>query len=149
MVATSYRIEENGRTFRSEYIVSQSIMLACKKLKFDGIAYFSKRVESDGFGYAAINLALFADYDRDKDYGTICEHLKIDQPMNYQFFKQLSRSATYKSYSLRVDSTLYITNVGNFKRQYSYKETEFHRFDEHLFARWDDKDRIEWGNAIR
>lgn len=42
-VATSYRIKEPKRTFKSEYIISQSIMMACKKLKCDGIAYYSKK----------------------------------------------------------------------------------------------------------
>ena len=32
MIATSYKVEETNRTFRSEYIISQSIMLACKEL---------------------------------------------------------------------------------------------------------------------
>lgn len=149
MIATSYRIEENNRTFRSEYIISQSIMLACKKLGVDGVAYFSKRVEADGFAYAAINLALFADYDRRRSYGKICERIKVDQPMNYQLFKQLNNAATYKRYPLRIDSTMYITNIGNYKRQYGYRDTEFHRFDEHLFARWEDKNTTEWGNAIK
>ena len=44
MIATSYVIEEKGRIFKSEYIVSQSIMLGCKELGLDGVAYFSKRL---------------------------------------------------------------------------------------------------------
>ena len=123
-------------------------MLACNKLGIDGIAYYSKRVEKDVFGASAINLALFADYKKGQDYGTICEHLMIDQPMNYQLFRQLNYSATYKAYILRSVSTQYITNVGNNKHQYNYRDTEFYRFDEHLFARWDDKNSIDYGNAL-
>ena len=33
-IATSYRINESGRIFKSEYIISQSIMMACKKLGY-------------------------------------------------------------------------------------------------------------------
>lgn len=149
MIATSYKVEEENRTFRSEYIVSQSIMLACKRLGLNGIVYFSKRVEADSFAYAAINLALFADYNRHREYGEICEHLKIDQPMNYQLFRQLSQSAIYQKYELRLATSPYITNIGDFNRQYGYRETMFYRFDEHLFARWKDKDTITWGNAIK
>lgn len=64
MIATSYVIKEENRTFKSEYIVSQSIMLACKNLGLDGVAYFSKRIEDEIFGFCAINLALFAPYDK-------------------------------------------------------------------------------------
>lgn len=148
MIATSYRIEEEGRSFRSEYIVSQSIMLACKKLGYDGVAYFSKRTESELLSFASINVALFAEYERKADYGSICRHLKIDEPMNYQFFRQLDNAATYQHYPLRVDRTGFPTNINGFLRQYSYRDTEFHRFDEHLFGRWEDKDRIRWGNAL-
>lgn len=148
MIATSYKVEEANRTFRSEYIVSQSVMLACKKLGFDGVAYYSKRVEGELLSFAAINLALFVGFDRNSGYGSICRHLKIDEPMNYQLFKQLSYAATYQRYSLRVNATPYITNIGNYKRQYRYSETEFYRFDEHLFGRWDDREICNWGNAL-
>ena len=61
-IATSYRIKEAGRTFKSEYIISQSIMMACKRLGYDGVAYYSKRVSDEIFAFCAINLALFVDY---------------------------------------------------------------------------------------
>ena len=67
MVATSYTVKEKERVFKSEYIISQSIMLACKELGYDGIAYFSKRVSDEIFAYAAINLALFAPYQPKKN----------------------------------------------------------------------------------
>ena len=51
MVATSYKINESGRTFKSEYIVSQAVMMACKKLGYDGVAYFSRRVSDVSFGF--------------------------------------------------------------------------------------------------
>lgn len=149
MIATSYNVEEKGRIFQSEYIISQSIMLACKKLGFDGVAYFSKRLEGEWFFPVSINLALFANYKKYKKYGPICEHMKVDEPMNYQLFRQLRQDATYQKYSLRVDSTIYTTNIGNYRRQYKYQETDFHRFDEHLFGSWTDKDSLDWGNALQ
>ena len=150
MIATSYKIEETNRIFKSEYIVSQSIMLACKQLGYDGVAYFSKRVESELFAVNAINLALFAEYKKGQEYAEICNHLKVDESLNYQLFRQLTPAATYKKYDhLRSVSTRLITNIGNFKHQYGYRDTEFFRFDEHLFARWEDKEKIDWGNALK
>lgn len=102
MIATSYIINETDRSFKSEYIVSQSIMMACKKRGYDGVAYFSKRVEDEMFAFNAINLALFADYKKGAEYGEICRHLKVDEPLNYQLFRQLNHSSTYKNYNLRV-----------------------------------------------
>ena len=61
-MATSYTINEPGRSFKSEYIISQSIMMACKKLGYDGVAYYSKRVSDEIFARCAVNLALFVDY---------------------------------------------------------------------------------------
>ena len=148
MIATSYRVKETGRTFKSEYIISQSIMMACKKRKYDGVVYFSKRIQDERFALCAINLALFANYEKGKDYGEICNHIKVDEPLNYQFFKQLSPSATFEKYKLRVRSIPYISNIGSFKRNYRYNETEFYQFDEHLFGRWTDKNECEWGNAL-
>lgn len=81
MIATSYRIREEGRTFKSEYIISQSIMMACKSLGYDGVAYYSKRVTSEAFAMCAINLALFVEYDG--DYSEIIKHMKIDDSYNY------------------------------------------------------------------
>ena len=53
MIATSFRINEQGRTFKSEYIISQSIMLACRELGFDGVVYSSKRVSDEIFAVLA------------------------------------------------------------------------------------------------
>lgn len=139
MIATSYRVEEKDRSFKSEYLISQSIMLACKELGYDGVAYYSKRVDNELFSFAAINLALFVEYQPDQKYGSICQHLKVDESLNYEFYKQLKSSATFRDYPLRVVRTPMITNIGNFHRQYSYRETAFYYFDMYLFSRWDDK----------
>lgn len=149
MIATSFRVSEADRSFRSEYIISQSIMLACKKLGYDGVVYFSKRVDDERFALVAINLALFAEYRKNSEYGTICELMKVGESMNYQLFRQLNMvAATLTSYPLRTEASHYITNIGNYKHQYRYSDTEFYRFDKHLFARWEDKDNVEWGNAL-
>lgn len=149
MIATSYRVEEAGRTFKSEYIVPQSIMLACKKLGYDGVAYYSKQVADEMFSIVAINLALFADYKKGREYGPICEHIKVGRSMNYQMFRQLGKAIKDQQYELRVNHNRWITNIGDYKRQYTYRDTEFYKFDQHLFSNWAEKDDINWGNAMR
>lgn len=151
-IATSYRIKEEGRTFKSEYIVSQSIMMACKKLGLDGIAYYSKRVSDEIFALCAINLVLFVDYKG--EYSKLVEHMKMDNAFNYGLYKQLCSSLTYKDYNLRSTKTGYITNIGSYDRQYPYLETQFINFDKFLFTSWRDnpngkgKDQIAWGVSI-
>lgn len=147
-IATSFRINEKERTFKSEYIISQSIMMACKKIGYDGIAYYSKRVSDEIFSLCAINLVLFVDYDN--EYSKITKHIKIDDPFNYALYKQLFPSLHYKNYNLRSVQTGLLTNIGSFDRQYPYRETEFFEFDKFLFTTWRDKhkkgkDQIPWG----
>lgn len=150
MIATSYVIKEEKRIFKSEYIISQNIMLACKELGYDGIAYFSKRVNDEVFADAAINLALFAPYQKNKKYSEICEHIKIDDSFNYSMYKQLGHSQQECSYELRLNGTGRITNIGEYRkgRQFQYMMTEFGAFDKFLFSAWKEKDVIEWGNAL-
>lgn len=135
-IATSYRIKEPDRSFKSEYIISQAIMMACKKLKFDGIAYYSKRVDNESFALCAINLALFVDYNNTE---ALTSHIKMDDSFNYALYKQLDNSLKYKTYPISSVATGLIINIGNFNRQYPYRETEFYHFDEFLFCTWRDK----------
>lgn len=150
-LATSYRITEEGRTFKSEYLISQSIMMACKKLGYDGVAYYSKRVEDELFAICAINLALFVDYD---DKSSIIKHMKMDDSFNYTLYKQLDHSLKYKTYDMSSVATGLITNIGNYTRQYPYRETDFFHFDQFLFYTWRDKinalgkDKMDWGDFI-
>lgn len=148
-IATSYIVKEAERTFKSEYIISQSIMMACKKLGYSGIAYYSKRVTDEVFARCAINLALFVNYDG--EYSHILEHLKIDDAFNYSIYKNLLPSLKHKEYELRSVKNGLVTNIGSYDRQYPYNETEFIGFDRFLFATWRDKpnekgkDKIPWG----
>ena len=148
-IATSYRIREEGRTFRSEYIVSQAIMMACKKLGYDGIAYYSKRVDDEIFALCAINLALFADYG--KGTSSLEEHMKIDDAFNFFLFTQLAATQKFQEYKLRSVASGFITNIGGYDRQYPYREVSFYKFDQFLFSTWAKKpgekakDQVNWG----
>ena len=151
-VATSYRIKEEGRTFKSEYIISQSIMMACKRLGYDGVAYYSKRVYDEVLARCAINLALFVDYKG--DYSELIKHMKMDDAFNFGLCKQLCASPTYRDYELRCARTGFITNIGSYDRQYPYTETKYSDFDKFLFSSWENKpngkgkDQIQWGVPV-
>lgn len=151
-IATAYRIEEEGRVFKSEYIISQSIMMACKRLGYDGVAYYSRRVYDEVFARCAINLALFVNYRG--EYSELVNHMKIDDAFNYGLYKQLYESLTQKSYKLHNAQPNATTNIGSYDRQYPYTETRYFDFDNFLFASWRDKpngkgkDQIPWGVSI-
>lgn len=147
-IATSYRVNENGRVFKSEYVISQSIMMGCKILGYSGVAYYSKRVSDEVFARCAINLALFVNYKRNKEYSDILSHMKMDDSFNFSVFKNLSSSAKSTNYKLRSIETPSLTHVGSYDRQYPYRETEFYAFDKFLFSSWNEKLDNKGKNAI-
>ena len=89
-------------------------MMACKKLGFDGVVYYSKRVSDEIFAVSAINLVLFVNYNG--EYSKIIKHMKMDDAFKYGVYKQLSKSLIYKDYDLRSIRTGFITNIGNYDR---------------------------------
>lgn len=136
-MTTSFNVKEEHRNFKSEYIIAQMIMLACKSNGLNGITYFSKRVANEIFAHIiGVNLVLFADYNGEDYQSNICNHVEIGDSFNYSMFKQLCDSLKYKSYPLRIDMSPFINNIGTFKRQFPYNETEFYLFDKYLFANW-------------
>lgn len=134
--ACSYRIKEEGRIFKSEYIISQAIMIACKNLGYDGVAYYSVRVSDSAFARCAVNLALFVNYGDEGEYSSLVDHMKMANPTNYALYKQLLPSLKYKDYVLRSTNHPFITNIGEYERQHPYRETEFYAFDRYLFSEW-------------
>ena len=132
-VATSFRVGEKDRNFKSEYIVSQMIMLACKSLGLNGVAYHSKQVQHEAFARAVgINLALFADYEKGKTHSPLCDKIRINESFNYALFKQLMPSEYECEYAMRYDLE-YPLMIGRFDRQFEYKGTSFYDFDKFLF----------------
>ena len=137
--STSFKVETADRHFKSEYILSQLIMLAAKNKGIDGISYLSKRVSNDLFAsVAGVNVVLFATYNGEKKYSEITEHLKNDDSFNYSMYKQLLACQKYKRPNLRIDHCPYINTIGSFSRQIPYKETEFYEFDKYIFGNWKD-----------
>ena len=151
-IATSYMISEEDRTFKSEYIISQSIMMASKKLGYDGVVYYSKRVSSDLFAKCAINLAMFVEYE--DEYSEIVKHMKIDNAFNYAVYKNLGNNVKEAKVSLRTAEPSRHYKIGSYDRQYLYSETIFCEFDHFLFATWENKPKgkgkndIPWGIGL-
>lgn len=137
-ISTSFTVPNSNRNFKSEYIVSQMIMLACKNRNIDGITYYSKRVSDELFAsVVGINLVLFATYNGEDELSNICKHISVGDSFNFSMFKQLLPSLLCKEYDLCIDKSPYIKNIGSFKRQFPYNETQFYYFDKYLFANWD------------
>ena len=134
---TSYRVNEGNRNFKSEYILPQMIMLACKSRGLDGIAYYSKQIPYEGFACnVGVNLVLFATYNGEESLSSICEHLESGASINFAMFKQLLPCQTYKDYPLRIQSSQYINNIGTKSHWFPYCETQFYQFDKYIFANW-------------
>lgn len=111
----------------------QLVMLACRKIGIDGVAYFSTRVSDAAFARCATNLALFVEYD--DMYSSLIRHMKIGTPTNYALCKQLLPSAKEADYTLASIEHPYITNIGKCEDQHPYRETDFYEFDKYLFKR--------------
>ena len=148
MIASSYRVNEENRTFKSEYIVSQSIMLACKRLGLDGVVYYSKRVEDEIFALPAVNVALFAEYKNRNQYSDLCNHIKIADSFSYSLFNQLQLRKKDIEYDLRCTNIGLPCKIGTYDRQYAYGNTQFAAFDRFLFSGWNSK-LVSFGNALK
>lgn len=77
--------------------------------------------------------------------------MKIDDSFNYSMYKQLGSIKRNHTYDLLLDGMSLTTNVGEYRkeRQFSYASTEFYKFDKFLFATWTEKEKLEWGNAVK
>ncbi|MGL5257093.1 MAG: hypothetical protein ACRC76_08640 [Proteocatella sp.] len=134
-IATSYNIKEKNRNFRSEYIVSQLMMLYLKNRNIDGIAYYSKRIpeQSDPLEDLGVNVVLFAKYEEGKDelYSKICQKIKITDSVNFGEFKQIDKNIIYKNENLRTsdETEVKIPIAGGLA---SYSSTEFRYLEKHI-----------------
>lgn len=135
-IATSYAVKEENREFKSEYIIPQMIMLACKSNGMDGIVYISKKVSEEIFGMTvAVNVALFAIYEGEEKYSKICENIKTADSFNFAMYNRiLMNSLKYKRIETTVRNSPLIKNIGTYGRQLPYGETAFSGFDEFLFT---------------
>lgn len=133
--ATSFNVNDKNRSFKSEYIVSQLIMLCLKELKIDGIAYISKKCEDDSNHVHLVNLALpvFDLFDTNKEYGKLCDYLELTRAYNFSsFIESKSVQNNKKSYVNQIYNNGKI-NCNN--GIISYNNTQFSHFDNYLVNR--------------
>lgn len=138
-IATSYNIKEKNRNFRSEYIISQLMMLYLKNRNIDGIAYYSKRIpeQSGALKDLGVNVVLFSKYEKPKKdkekekvnvkindniYSRICEKIHITNSINFGEFKQVN----FYSESWNINP---IDIAG---KQFQYRYTKFSELEEYL-----------------
>ncbi len=128
-IATSFRVKRSADhvPFKSEYILSQLIMLAVKSLNLDGISYFSKRIFSDAKAFpVCVNLALFAPYDGQEKESSICHQLLISDPVNYAEYKQLGIP------EFMIRRNLRLPRISLARQEVIYESTYFHSLDKDL-----------------
>lgn len=132
---TSFVVKEERRNFKSEYIISQLITLACKSNNFAGISYISKRVSSNEFGHnICMNLALLIPYEQGVRYSqSMVSEMKIGNPVNYAYFNKLKRASLNLSIQkLPYELTQKGIAIGDFEDQTPYTDTDFYDYDRYL-----------------
>ncbi len=136
-IATSFKVKQKNRDFKSEYIISHLITLSCIKLGLDGIAYFSKQLNNDCWALGiGINIAFFVPYEPDPDSFDLSKVVKVTTPLNFSSFKQLNTDASSSSI-INSNESKYIEMNSDLTVKYS--DTQFCRLDNYLIKQYGDK----------
>jgi hypothetical protein len=132
IIATSFKIKENNRSFRSEYIVSQLIMQCLAELNIDGVAYTSKQVENDSdiFPYC-INLAIPMRNNPGHIFSKFAKEIPLSKPINFAEYKNFIKSPYPQNNSAAFAnvSDRKINYIGKLVR---YEDLEFSALDNYL-----------------
>lgn len=141
VIATSFSVLEQGRNFKSEYIMSQLIMHCLKDIEIDGIAYLSKKGRDD-FQYPhGVNLAIpVFEKCKNEKFGEVCNNFSLSNPFNYESFLNLKEKDNAElNYINRIykEKTLYKHDNFNSKVDYNedsvfYGKLSFADFDNYL-----------------
>lgn len=126
VIATSFRINENGRKLKYEYLISQALMKVISELNIDGIAYLSMQGKNE-FQYPhGVNLALPAfDISENKLYSKYCDMFDVTAPVLFNY--QVGKSK--KSY---INTVYEKTDVNG---QYKfYGDTKYADLDNYLVS---------------
>ena len=144
VIASSYVVDEPERKFKSEYIIPQMIMKAARDNDIDGVVYYSKKVKSELYARTAVNVALYAEYNPYEDFlysSKLANRVKIGKSYNFAMFQHLRKSVPYSMYRLLIDELNGRVYMSSGDRHYNYRDTVFHRFDEHIFANWKKREK--------
>lgn len=150
MIASSYRVKQGGRNFKSEYVIPQMIMLACNALKLDGVVSYTVKASSEVFSrVCGINLALFAKYPNNRfnaklKHSNIMDDVELSEAFCMAMFDHLSPAEKRVAYNtMEAGDSESIKNIGTFYYQFDYRQTDFYDFDNYLFAKSKQKARLK------
>lgn len=139
--ATSFKVKNSAKNFRSEYIISHLIMMSLQQLGIDGVAYTSNQLTPSEEPLAVplmVNLALpvFSDSVSAK-YGPICNNLLITDPVNFEEYQGLVLQDSDKNHNTSYFAKAckepdYRPSIIYCKRGVHYRNTAFFKFDNFL-----------------
>ncbi|OCS91658.1 hypothetical protein [Caryophanon latum] len=135
--ATSFRIKEANRIFKSEYIVSNLIMQNIVKLDVDGVAYISKKVKNDSMSFPqAVNLAIpIKKPVSNQAYGELCRKIKITDPVNFGEFIKIKHRLMNNLTSLVNQFEGFSTRIDFAGEQIDYHTLDFSKLDDYLLSK--------------
>jgi SPBc2 prophage-derived uncharacterized protein yopC len=137
VIATSFKVKEDNRKFKSEYIISQLVMQAIRELGIDGVAYLSKRME-DKFAYPqAVNLAILmpSESAASEGYWNRIDEISLTEPICFgDFIKNAEGNKKIESKTIinKFFNDEYHGKVLFLGDPCKYKDMCFSRFDEYL-----------------
>lgn len=141
-IATSYKVKQTCRNFKSNYIISQLLMLCLRKNNIDGVAYFSKIIPEETvyteYGQLSVNLAIMANFEEPWSkthigHSAICDKLNISKPINFSEFKQIYCPACRSQVkSDNTDESQFHKHISLGGNTIKYIYTQFGRFENHL-----------------
>lgn len=140
ILATSFRILELDRKFKSEYIISQLVMQAARELGIDGVAYLSKKTE-DYYAYPqAVNLAILVPdkFDGTNNYWDRAEEVELTEPRRFSDIlkkirlQHLEHTEPFRAYVNEQFKGNEANKIMEQGKVCSYINTKFSEFDEFL-----------------
>lgn len=143
--ATSFKVQEMNRSFKSEYIVSQLLMQVTNELDIGGIAYLSKKMEDSHAYPQAVNLAISITCDKFPPYSEKllemywkdAHKIKLSDAFRFsQFLRGLQNETNHKPPYLSYLNEIFYDHHHNkvllAGKEIKYTETKFSEFDEFL-----------------
>ncbi len=140
VIATSFKVTQSDRVFKSEYIISQLIMMTLRELKIDAISYFSKQTYDDN--PICVNLAIptrNTSSASDPKLSDICDKLVVKQSINMREFQMLDNISKLRPKRSGYNRETYIEQdvfydlpfaiAGKFTE---YRTSVFHQYDKYL-----------------
>ena len=145
MMAASFVVTEENRSFKSEYIIPQLIMLSVRRHNLAGVTYYSTKTKGGLFNSIGVNVALFPNYNQRLD-GLYEERLDdkvyIGNARNFEMYKHLIEKDVLSASNMRRSNETpghILMYDGGFATHYN--NTDFSGFDDFLFYKWPNRIR--------